>query len=459
MTGMRVALRQLWRRFLPRARISIRIVTAVVLAMSLVLLVAGAFVYWRISYALDRQLNQDLAAYTNVVRATVAAGNPLPQDDPGLVAQTYTLDGDILTKSDPGVRNLLNAAAVRAAGSTPQTLNIGRLIPPPSENPYRVRYQLTGTADGNIVVATAISRHKHDEALRELLLQLAIADLATVLAAGIVGWGATRAALGPVERYRKAAASAGGDPSTRLPVESGADDELARLGNTFNALLADLDAGRSRERQFLANASHELRSPLAVLAAEVEWARHRQRTTQELDQVLDSIAGQTQHLASLADALLNLEEANESERNFIDSVSVAVLIESAIQPHRATARDLGRTIQVATGDETVEVEVRWVELAVSNLLANALRHGQGDVAVRTTVQDDFLTVDVIDQGPGIPEPLGEAAFDRFARAEGSRTTPGHGLGLAIVAAVAQRHLGTVALIPGGVRLRLQSRGR
>lgn len=173
--------------------------------------------------------------------------------------------------------------------------------------------------------------------------------------------------------------------------------------------------------------------------------------------MLNSIAGQTHRLASLADALLNLEEANESEPNFTDPIAVSALIENAMQPHLTTARDLGRTIHVAATDEDVEVEVRWVELAISNLLANALRHGQGDITVRATVQNDFLTVEVIDQGPGIPEALGEAAFERFARADDSRTTPGHGLGLAIVAAVAQRHLGTVALMPGGVRLRLQAR--
>jgi hypothetical protein len=111
MTRVRAALRQLWRKFLPRARIGIRIVTAVVLAMSLVLLAAGAFVYWRISYALDRQLNQDLAAYTKVVRATVAAGNPLPKDDPGLVAQTYTLDGEILMWFPPNRGGLPYAAS------------------------------------------------------------------------------------------------------------------------------------------------------------------------------------------------------------------------------------------------------------------------------------------------------------------------------------------------------------
>jgi signal transduction histidine kinase len=228
------------------------------------------------------------------------------------------------------------------------------------------------------------------------------------------------------------------------------------LGNTFNELLADLDAGRQRERQFLADASHELRSPLAVLAAEVEWVRHRERTPEELSQVLDSIAGQTQRLASLADALLNLEEANESAPTRTEAILISALATNSARPFRTMAGDLGRSIHVTASAANVEVEVRWVELALSNLIANALRHGQGDITIHIAEMNDHLIIEVTDQGPGIPDELGETAFERFARADASRTTPGNGLGLAIVAAVAKRHDGTVARIPGGVRMSLRT---
>lgn len=275
MSWIRGLFRWMWRHFLPHARITVRIVTAVILAMSVVLLAAGAFVFWRISYALDRQLDQDLRAYTTTISRAVTAGAPLPADNPGEVSQTYSTAGALLAKSDKGVRRLLASDKVAAATRTARTTNLERLLPPPQQNPYRVRYQKVTAPEGTVVLATAISRRKHDEALRELLAQLALADVATAVAAAVVGWGATRAALGPVERYRRAAAAAGGSSSARLPVETGRDDELTRLGITFNTLLDEIEASHRRERQFLADASHELRSPLALVAAEVEWARHR----------------------------------------------------------------------------------------------------------------------------------------------------------------------------------------
>ena len=121
---------------------------------------------------------------------------------------------------------------------------------------------------GTRYVASAISRRKHDEALRELLLQLAIADLAALVAASFVGYRTARAALDPVERYRRTVErlERGSDvPHERLPVDTDRDDELTRLGHTFNDLLDRLEDAARRERQFLADTSHELRSPLSLM--------------------------------------------------------------------------------------------------------------------------------------------------------------------------------------------------
>jgi signal transduction histidine kinase len=452
--GPRDALGWVWQHFLPRARIGVRIVTAVATAMALVLLAAGAFVFWRVSYALDRQLDQDLRAYADVVTRAVRAGGRLPADNPGEVSQTYTTSGRLLAKSDRGVRRLLAATAVRAATGTPRQVELGRFLPAPDRTPYRLRYQQVATPDGPVVLVAGISRHKHDEALRELLGQLAIADLATILAAAAVGWGVTRAALGPVERYRRAAAAAGGNPSARLPIDATREDELTRLGMTLNGLLAAIEAGQRRERQFLADASHELRSPLALMSAEVEWARHRPRTSAELDRVLASLGEEVARLASLADALLDLEEVSDSSSTRREPVDLAELVGRAVAAQRKTADQLGRTIVVHATSGTIEVEPHWVELAVDNLVGNALKHGSGTVTVTAGFDGDVAVIEVGDEGVGIPAALGTAAFERFARADASRTTPGHGLGLAIVAAVAHRHGGSASLDGGRVRLTL-----
>ncbi|NYI46585.1 signal transduction histidine kinase [Nocardioides aromaticivorans] len=423
--------------------------------MSVVLLAAGGFVYWRVSFALDRQLNQDLLAYSDLITKVVRAGEPLPADNPGEVSQTYSINGDVTAKSDQGVIRLLTPSQVTTATATPKQLDLGRVIVP-GAHPYRVRYFTVETARGTVVVATAISRHKHDEALRELLGQLALADLATMIAAGLVGWGAVRAAFGPVERYRRAAAAAGGDPSRRLPVDTDRDDELTRLGTTFNTLLAEIEEGQVRERQFLADASHELRSPLALMAAEVEWARHRPRSEEEIATVLTSLGVQTQRLVDLSNALLDLEEATST--GFDRSIVAAdVLIESAIADLRELAIAAGRSIEVLASSAEVRIDQRWVGLAVGNLVANAIKHGSGTIKVAVEVgQGDspMLRIDVTDEGGGIPTDLGVKAFDRFARADTSRSTPGNGLGLALVAAIARRNGGTAALVPGGIEIEI-----
>ena len=447
-----------WHHFLTRTRIRVRIVAAVVAAMGVVLVCACAFVYWRVSYALSRQLDQDLKAYSDIVTRDLADGSGLPSNNPGLTSQTYDRTGRLTAKSDPGVRTLLPRDRATSASAQPQQFDLEPLLPPPSRNPYRVRYFTTSAAHGDVVVAVAISRAKHDEALRELLAQLAVAALATIAAAGVVGWGAARAALNPVERYRVAAAEAGGDPSQRLPVDPARRDELSRLGTTLNNLLAEIEESHRRERQFLSDASHELRTPLALMSAEVEWAQHRQRTMDEIETVLASIGEQTTRLAELANALLDLEEVTNTASLTTQEVALDEVVERAVQPLRPWATELGREVCSEVGEVTVHADPMWLERAVANLVGNGLKHGEGRVTVRAAEVPDGVAVEVVDEGPGIPAELGERAFDRFARADEARTSRGNGLGLAITAAVARRHGGTVELVPGGVRLTLPEPG-
>jgi signal transduction histidine kinase len=440
----------LWARFLPGRRIGTRLVAAVTLAMTVVLIGAGAFVYWRISYALDRQLDQDLRAYADITARQVRTGTPLVANSPGETTQLYTPDGSLISRSDPEVPRLASPDRITSVtGTDRRSFDIGRMLPP-TERVYRVSVFRSPSPGGDVVVVAAISRRKHDEALRELLGQLALTDLVTVLAAGLVGYGVTRAALGPVERYRRAAASAGGGGMPRLPVESGREDELTRLGHTFNQLLGEIEESNARERQFLADASHELRSPLALLAAEIEWARHRPRKPEELDQVLSSVGAQVERLVDLSNTLLDLEELYSAHTAELTPVRVDELVRSALSGWDAQAAAQERALRVNATTDEVEVDARWLTLAVTNLVANALKHGQGDIEVRAGVTGARLRISVTDEGPGIPEDLGVRAFDRFTRADASRTTRGNGLGLALVKAVAEAHGGAATLVQGGV---------
>src|SRR4051794_15235699 len=229
--------------------------------MTVVLVAAGAFVFWRVEFALNRQLNQDLTAYREVVEKAVATGTVPPSDTPGQSYQVYNRQGHII--GGTSTRRLADRHVVEDTfHGQRHREDVGSFLPP-ANHPYRLVTTQVRTHTGPVVVASAISRHKHDEALRELLLQLAIADLLTLAAASVVGYGVARGALNPVEKYRQAAAHA--DTSATLPVVDGKDDEITRLGHTFNALLGRIDEANTRERRFLADASHELRSPLALM--------------------------------------------------------------------------------------------------------------------------------------------------------------------------------------------------
>ena len=289
----------------------------------------------------------------------------------------------------------------------------------------------------------AVRRGHRDEALRELLAQLALASGLTLIAASYVGYRTARAALRPVERYRVGAASlADGAQHLRLDVPADRDDEITRLGHTLNQMLDRLEASAERERRFVADASHELRTPLTLMRAELDVALHRPRSAGELTETLRSVDTEVQRLIDLSNALLDLEELGTIQHISRASADLADLLAVAVAPHRRTAEGEKRAVTVEASGRDVDVDARWLRPAIGNLLDNALRHGAGDVRLAATVHEGRLRLCVTDEGTGFPPEFLPRAFDRFARAEASRTGEGSGLGLAFVQAVATAHGGT-----------------
>jgi signal transduction histidine kinase len=427
------------RRLVDDRPIVTRLVLAVALTMTAVLLIAGAFVFWRVGYALNRQLDQDLDAYQQVVQRAVATDNTPPTDTPGQSYQVYDPQGRVIA-SNATTRLAGQDTIAQAATGTEVREDVGNLLPP-TDHPYKVAVARVDSPRGTVVVASAISQNKHDEALRELLIQLAIADLATLIAASLVGYGTARAALGPVERYRLAAERSDGAPL--LPVATGKDDEITRLGHTFNALLERIRQASERERQFLADASHELRSPLALMRTELEVALRRPQGDPETTTAFESLRSQVERLITLSNALLDLEELRAFGEAPHDPVDVDLLLRDVIDRFAGQANAEGRRLEALTPTAlTIEGNQHWLELALANLLANALRYGKGTIHVTATANHERTQLAVSDEGPGFPTHFIDQAFKRFTRADTSRTTRGTGLGLALVQAVAEAHGGT-----------------
>jgi signal transduction histidine kinase len=260
-----------------------------------------------------------------------------------------------------------------------------------------------------------------------------------------------------VERYRRAAERA--DAAPVLPVDTRRDDEITRLGHTLNALLARISSANERERQFLADTSHELRSPLSVMRTELEMALRRPLPQEETQAALESLQDQVERLITVSNALLDLEEVRAGDvidGDLIDAVELMAALADRYQPKAAA---LGRRVE--TTSTTTEVLLdgnwHWLDLALRNLVSNALRYGEGTVTLTAAHLDDRVHLAVSDAGPGFPAEFADKAFDRFTRAETSRTSRGTGLGLSLVQAVAEAHGGQARIAGSTVTLDLPAR--
>jgi hypothetical protein len=267
----------------------VRLVAGFTAAMAVVLAAAGAFVYWRVAYALDRDLDGELTTATTTLRPLVTAEGAVDDrraaDATGVAWQVVTADGAVVARGvNAPEAPMVTRRDLAAAEGGSTTVDTGRLLPV-AEQPFRAR--VTTLPGGDLALVVAIRRDHHDEALRELLLQLVVAGTGALLVAGLVGERLAHAALAPVERYRRRASDiAAGRSGLRLEVPDDRDDEVTRLGHTLNRMLDTLEDALQRERRFVNDASHELRTPLTLLSSRIQLARRRSRSVAEHEAVL-----------------------------------------------------------------------------------------------------------------------------------------------------------------------------
>ncbi|WP_245672094.1 sensor histidine kinase [Nocardia anaemiae] len=316
---------------------------------------------------------------------------------------------------------------------------------------FRVAAIETTTVGGQPVTVYAgasldSARNAVADVRRAMLMGLPV--LLLVVAA--VTWLVTRRALRPVEAIRAELAEImGGDLSRRVP-EPAARDEIARLAATTNATLAALEESAERQRRFIADAAHELRSPIASLRAQLEVAHAHPRLLE-----LDGLIGDTIRLEHLAADLLLLARLDAGEQPRVERVELAALI------HDELARRTGDRLPVDTviPDDSVAVTGSRTQLArvLGNLVDNAQRHAATTVRVSLNrTADHAVVLEVADDGNGVPTADRDRIFQRFVRLDDARSRDdgGAGLGLAIVADVVNRHAGRIQVgdsADGGAR--------
>ncbi len=295
---------------------------------------------------------------------------------------------------------------------------------------------LGGPASGGAVIV-ASTTDEIDSTLRESRTLIVASALAAALLVVPIAFVLTGRALRPLAALAEGAEviEHRGDPALRLP--GGGDDrtpdEVARLRDTLNRMLTALERSREGERRFIADASHELRNPLAALRGNAEYlARHGADR-----EALDDLREDAQRLSRLVDELLRLAHEDAAD-----------LPQDAVRLDELALRTAAGRVTAHVDDPgVVRGDAAALERALRNLIENALRHGPADGAVDVTVQrrGDEVRLTVSDTGAGIPPDLVEAATTRFWRGEDARSQPGSGLGLALVRATAERHGGRLEI--------------
>ncbi|WP_067433318.1 sensor histidine kinase [Nocardioides jensenii] len=421
-----------------RLPLRVRLVAGFSAAMFVVLLAAGAFVYSRVNYALDRGLDTDLARATGTLSPLVGPKGTVTDrssaEATGVAWQVLGADGTVLDHGGPaGSSPMVSARLLREVGSSPSTVDVGDLLPV-SKDPYRLEVVKVSEAPTRYVLV-GVRRDHRDEALRELLAQLAVAGLGALLLTGFVGERLARAALRPVERYRRQAAEiAAGATELRLKVPSTRNDEVTRLGHTFNDMLASLERSLDRERQFVNEASHELRTPITLIGSRIQLARRRARSVPEHERILDELQVDVDRLADLAEDLLRLGSAGAGPGTGDLATTSARVIDQrrVVDPRHAVQVNLTSLVTTMP----VALDELAIERILTNLLDNALAHGAPPLDVRLDHPSrSWARLQVTDRGEGMPPDLLATAARRFTRASEARSRPGAGLGLALVASL------------------------
>lgn len=436
------------RRLRDRWSLRTRIVAIAALFVTAVLVVGGLLLGWALRQALIEDLRQaavlraqDLAAVT--VRGALPDPIPVGDADEALV-QVVTNTG-------------VAAASVNAVALEPLDLprppvgqtalyRVQRLpVPDELDEGFMVAATTVATDTGPATVFVASALEDVNEALARAgsLALLALPLVVTALMAVmwlLVGW-----ALAPVEAIRREADEINGQDLHRRVPEPPIRDEIGRLARTLNGMLSRLETSSDRQRRFVADAAHELRTPVASIRAQLETARDSPRSI-DWAAVADDALEEAIRMQQLIDQLLVLAGADAASppslQQTVDLDDLVLRVASAYRDNADVQLDLASVQPIQVSGSPV-----LLEHAIRNLVENAYRHAHGRIAIHCRHEGASAVLGVDDDGPGVPTEHRARIFERFTRLDHARTRDlgGAGLGLAIVANIIALHGGEVAV--------------
>jgi signal transduction histidine kinase len=431
-----------------------RTTLAATLVVGLALAVGVTILLTVLRRSLVASVDGGIRTRSGVLTAAVATGgglNPLPaSNDEASFVQVTDLAGTVLAASS----NVEGEPAL-VKGSPGQDGRIRTLsgMPIGEGGSFRVLTHSVTTPTGTVRVLVASSLASTDHSLAIVGGGLLVGGPALLLLVALTTWVVAGRALAPVEAIRAEVAEISMRALDRTVPEPEANDEIGRLARTMNQMLERLRGSAARPRQFVSDASHELRSPLAGMRAELEVAMAHEQDA-DWHRTAGDVLEDLGRLQRLVDQLLVLARLDESAPVADRPVDLDELV--LREARRARERD-GLVVDVhAVSAGRVRGDPDRLRQVVRNLVDNAARHARSTVTLRLQAEAGSAVLTVADDGPGIPPAERERIFERFTRLDEARATDngGYGLGLAITREIVAAHGGTVEAEdpPMGARL-------
>jgi signal transduction histidine kinase len=433
-----------------RARLALIYVAAILVTIGLV----GLVVWWQLGAALRSSLDQTLES-----RATAALTSVENDGQVGLQEGDKAASNGTFLLIYDAHGNLVDASANAPAGLVPPAPGVVTTEAVVGSQAYAIH---ASTGDTGVRVIAGSSLAPVTATLDRVARSTALVGLIAALASLAGGWWLAGRALRPVALITAEASRIGADDlGRRVPVPS-QRDELQALAMTLNGMLDRVAEALRRQRTFVATASHDLRTPISALQAELDLAQDVRTTDPELRDAVRAAHADVVRLGELATALLDLATVEPEGRAVVrQPLPADELVESVVRRVAPLARDRDTRISHAAPRRAARVDRVRLEQALANLVINAIAYGPAgsEVIVNARVDDPatephpVLTVEVLDRGTGIPDDLSGRLFEPFERGYETRS-PGAGLGLATAAASIRAHRGTIGFEPrpgGGTR--------
>jgi two-component system OmpR family sensor kinase len=432
--------------------------------LCLTLLVLGILAYGLLTYSLSQEVDAALHGVAQAIaeQAQKSGRTPIPPDLNELFRRFFGF-----SPANPYFEMLTPWGRPRSApppppplGISPQALKNALHGAPTFETlkgsgPYPVRVLImpvmTAGQVTNVVQVGISLENMYNTLRRFVLIMAALFPLGLILAGG-GGWLLARRALRPVDHMTRAAQRISGEHLTERLLETGTGDELDRLAQTLNEMLTRLDESFRQVRQFSADASHELQTPLTILKGEIEVALRSGRTPEEYQQVLKSSLEEIERISRLVEGLLLLARADSGVLR-MDHKPVAVdelVAEVAAQMQKMAA---ARGLSLHLGNlapVTISGDREQLQRLFINLIDNAIKYtpAGGRVSLSLSEEGDQALIAVTDTGIGLSADEQNQIFTRFYRAAQARSQSGGGagLGLCIAQSIAEAHGGTIKVL-------------